>query len=143
MIRQDSQFETVFLYQLGNRPLGARTALLDMPAPTPPQRYIDRLRIREAREALGLQQNDIAKALDIQPNNVSRWENGELHLRAWQLIMLAEAMNCAPAFLIDGGDGLSDEERELIDFVRQYPQDASILMATCRAMRNARKGEAA
>lgn len=114
-----------------------------MPAPTPPQRYIDRLRIREAREELGLQQNDIAKALDIQPNNVSRWENGERHLRAWQLIMLAEAMKCAPAFLIEGGDGLSDEERELIEFVRQNPQDASILMATCRAMRSARKGEAA
>lgn len=108
-------------------------------APSPPQRYIDRLRIREAREALGLQQNDLARELDIQPNNVSRWESGERHLRAWQLIMLAEAMRVPPAFLIEGGDGLTEEERDLIQFLRNYPQDAHILLTTFRAMRDARK----
>lgn len=108
-------------------------------APAPPQRYIDRLRIREAREALGLHQNDIARELDILPNNVSRWETGERHLRAWQLVMLADAMKVPPAFLIEGGDGLNSEERELIQFLRTHPQDARILLATFKAMRDAHK----
>lgn len=144
VIRQDSQFETVFLCQLGNRPFPGSTALLGMPrAPAPPQRYIDRLRIREAREALGLQQSDIAKELDIHPNNVSRWETGERHLRAWQLVMLAEAMKVPPAFLIEDGDGLVQEERDLIHYLRDHPQDAHILLTTFRAMRDARTSKTA
>lgn len=107
--------------------------------PAPPSRYIERIRIREARDSLGLQQSDLAKLVGINANNISRWETEERHIRAWQLIMLAEAMGLPPARLIDGGDGLSQEERDLIDFLRAHPQDARILMSTYQAMRSARR----
>jgi len=107
--------------------------------PSFPQRYIGKIRIREARKALGLQQCDIAKELGINAINVSRWETGERNLRVWQLVMLAEAMNVPPAFLIEDGDGLIQEERELIQFLRDHPQDRHILLTTFRAMRELRQ----
>lgn len=120
------------------------TALWGMPkTPTPPSRHIERIRLREARESIGLKQNQLAERLGINPNNISRWETEKRQVRAWQLVMLADAMGVPPAFLIEDGDGISAEERELLAFLRAYPQDANILMTTYRAMRDARKGEAA
>lgn len=111
--------------------------------PAAPNRHIDRIRLREGREQLGLKQNEVAERLGINANNISRWETENRQVRAWQLVMLAEAMGVPPAFLIEGGDGLTPEERELIKFLRDYPQDAKILMTTFRAMADARKEEAA
>lgn len=111
--------------------------------PAPPSDYIDRIRLREARKQLDLKQNDIAKILGINVNNISRWETSSRNLRVWQLIMLADAMGVPPAALIEDGDGLSPQERDLIAFLRAHPQDARILLTTYQAMRDAREDDAA
>lgn len=92
---------------------------------------------------MGLKQNELAERLGINANNISRWETENRQVRAWQLIMLAEAMGVPPAMLIEDGDGLTTEERELISFLRAHPQDAKILMSTYRAMADGKKDEAA
>ena len=81
----------------------------------------DRLRIREARLRAGLTQEELAEAMGISPPSIGRWERGLVDVSVKQLLRLSEILKVPPSEFIDGGDGLTDEERDLIAFIRANP----------------------
>lgn len=97
----------------------------------------DRLRIREARLRAGLTQEELAEALGISPPSVGRWERGLVNLSVKQLLTLSEILGVPPADFIAGGDGLTEEERELIAHLRANPVQRKILMSTLQTMKEA------
>lgn len=104
---------------------------------------LNRLEIREKRIEAGLTQEGLAELLDTSQATVARWERGEVDFSISRLIQIADALHCHAGALITDGDGLSPDERELVAFLRQHPQDAKILMSTYRAMADGKKGEEA
>ena len=101
------------------------------------------LLLRTLRKARNLSQIEVAERLGKDQSAIARWERGESEPRLSELLDLAEIYQCALGHLVKDGDGLTAEERELIRFLRDHPQDAKILMSTYRAMEDGKKGEAA
>ncbi|MFB6325530.1 helix-turn-helix domain-containing protein [Pantoea deleyi] len=60
----------------------------------------DRIRLR--RKALQLTQKQLAQQVNVSHVAVSQWEKEETLPRGENLLRLAEALGCAPSFLIDG-----------------------------------------
>ena len=60
----------------------------------------DRIRLR--RKSLQLTQKQLAQQLKVSHVAISQWEKEETLPRGENLLRLAEALGCAPAFLIDG-----------------------------------------
>ena len=60
------------------------------------------LRIREMREAHGMTQFDLALALDVESNFVSRMERGTRTCSFEMLVRLAKALNVSTDFLLTG-----------------------------------------
>lgn len=50
-------------------------------------------RIRMAREAKGLNQDELAELMKVEPPTVSRWESGEIRPRPKRLVKLAEILD--------------------------------------------------
>lgn len=61
-------------------------------------------RLRELRNAAGMNQTDIAAVLKMQQNQYSRYERGERELPMHQFIVLAEYYNVSLDYMV----GLSD-----------------------------------
>ncbi|MGK3144303.1 helix-turn-helix domain-containing protein [Pantoea sp. C2G6] len=59
-------------------------------------------RIRHRRKALELTQKQLAQQVKVSHVAISQWEKEETLPRGENLLRLAEALGCAPAFLIDG-----------------------------------------
>ena len=78
---------------------------------------------RHIRRALrnGLTQEELAEAMGISPPSIGRWERGLVDVSVKQLLRLSEILKVPPSEFIDGGDGLTDEERDLIAFIRANP----------------------
>jgi transcriptional regulator with XRE-family HTH domain len=79
-------------------------------------------RIREARVALGVSQEDIANLADMHVTNYGRVERGEANSELHTIIRLATALDVDPAELVTGlyGDGmLPDRQRaySVSDFI--------------------------
>lgn len=51
-------------------------------------------RLKELREARGLSQMDLAKAVDVSQQAVAKWEVGEAFPRAEKLPQLTRALGC-------------------------------------------------
>ena len=60
----------------------------------------DRIRLR--RKSLQLTQKQLAQQVKVSHVAISQWEKEETLPRGENLLRLAEALGCAPAFLIDG-----------------------------------------
>jgi len=60
----------------------------------------DRIRLR--RKTLQLTQKQLAQKVKVSHVAISQWEKEETLPRGENLLRLAEALGCAPAFLIDG-----------------------------------------
>lgn len=60
----------------------------------------DRIRLR--RKSLQLTQKQLAHQVKVSHVAISQWEKEETLLRGENLLRLAEALGCAPAYLIDG-----------------------------------------
>lgn len=60
----------------------------------------DRIRLR--RKSLQLTQKQLAQQIKVSHVAISQWEKDETLPRGENLLRLAEALGCAPAFLIDG-----------------------------------------
>jgi len=69
----------------------------------------------------GLTQEELAEAMGISPPSIGRWERGLVDVSVKQLLRLSEILKVPPSEFIDGGDGLTDEERDLIAFIRANP----------------------
>lgn len=77
-----------------------------------------RNRIREHRLAAGLSIEDLAERVGVSPGAVQRKETGLRSVTVDELETFAAALNVAPADLVPGGIGLSDEEFGLIGKLR-------------------------
>lgn len=60
-------------------------------------------RIRAKRNALGLTQSDIAKAVGVSSASVTQWEQGDTSPKGVNLLALSSALGCSPDELIHGG----------------------------------------
>jgi len=78
--------------------------------PTPRSRAAELFgdRVREARLALGLSQEDIANLADMHVTNYGRIERGEANSELHTIVRLATALDTDPARLLSGlyGDGM-------------------------------------
>ncbi|WP_348788660.1 helix-turn-helix transcriptional regulator [Leifsonia sp. NPDC080035] len=79
-------------------------------------------RIRQARLALGMSQEDIANLADMHVTNYGRVERGEANSELHTIVRLATALDTDPSVLLGGlyGDGmLPDRERaySVSDFI--------------------------
>ena len=73
-------------------------------------------RVLGTRKQKGLTQGDIASALNISINNVSKWERGLSEPRKPQHIeKLAKLLGVSKVFLMFGEEYLEDDERTLED----------------------------
>jgi transcriptional regulator with XRE-family HTH domain len=63
-------------------------------------------RLRELRVAAGMNQTEIAEALDMQQNQYSRYERGERELPMHLFVKLAEVYGVSLDYMV----GLSDEK---------------------------------
>ena len=61
-------------------------------------------RLRELRTAAGLSQTEVAKALDMQQNQYSRYERGERELPMHLFIRLAEIYKVALDYMVELSD---------------------------------------
>ena len=59
-------------------------------------------RIRFRRKALNLTQKAVAEKISVSHVAISQWEKEETLPRGENLLRLAEALGCAPAWLVDG-----------------------------------------
>jgi DNA-binding transcriptional regulator YiaG len=50
-------------------------------------------RLRTLREDAGLSQSDVARALGVNPSNVSRWESGESRPRGRHAVALLQVLD--------------------------------------------------
>lgn len=86
-------------------------------------------RMRILRDAAGLNQSDVAEYVGRTQPTVARWERGEIELNVSELLKLAELFRCAPGHLFKNGDGLTEEERDLVEFLRANPIHRKILLS--------------
>jgi class 3 adenylate cyclase len=77
-------------------------------------------RIRQRREKRGLKQQDVANALDISPQAVSKWERGENAPDVATLGPLARLLGTTVDWLLDAGDPARDtfEAAVLVSSIR-------------------------
>ncbi|RAN30658.1 helix-turn-helix domain-containing protein [Hyphomonas pacifica] len=88
------------------------------------------LLIRQERLAVGMTQEELAERLETSAVTVGRYETGDRQVTVGRLLQIAEVLNIPPARLIRNGDGLSDEERDLIQHLRDNPVHRKILLST-------------
>ena len=88
-------------------------------------------RIREQREKLGLKQQDIANALQVSPQAVSKWERGENAPDISLLIPLAKLLGVSTDNLLGYYHNCPDifEATVFLSKVGGYPQKAKVLQA--------------
>ena len=67
----------------------------------------DRIRLR--RKSLQLTQKQLAQQVKVSHVAISQWEKEETLPRGENLLRLAEALGCAPAYLIDGDGPIFNE----------------------------------
>lgn len=86
-------------------------------------------RIREQREKLGLKQHDIANALQISPQAVSKWERGENAPDIALLIPLAKLLGVSTDSLLGYHDESPDvfEATVFFSVVAEYAQKAQTM----------------
>jgi transcriptional regulator with XRE-family HTH domain len=84
-------------------------------------------RITAAREALGLDQEQLARRLGVKLKTIRNWENDAAEPRANKLQMLAGLLNVSIRWLLTGeGDGLPDPD------AAPEPPDVAALRAELR-----------
>ncbi len=92
------------------------------------------LLIRTERVRAGLTQEQLAELIGTTPVTIGRYETGERGVSVEKLLELAHALQVPPARLIRDGDGLSDEERELIEYLRSHPRERRVVASTIRGL---------
>lgn len=101
----------------------------------------DVLLIRRRRIEAGLTQEDLADTLGVSSVTLGRWETGARKITAEKLIEIAQALGIPVGHLYPDGDGLSEEERDLIKAVRSNSQTRYMVKATIRALKEAPQSE--
>ncbi len=81
-------------------------------------------RIKELREDRGWSQEDLAHRAGTTNQQISNLENGKRRLTQDWMKRLADALECHPLDILDGGPGrLKPREKEMIDKFRGMSED--------------------
>src|SRR5258707_6173121 len=78
-------------------------------------------RIRQARERLGLSQEDLAAAVAKDQGSVSEYESGKRRLSAIDLPAFAKTLHMPLLYFYEGDVTQTDIDRLLLDEFRQLP----------------------
>ena len=79
------------------------------------------VRIREARERLGLSQEELAAAVSRDQGAISEYESGKRRLSVVDLPVFAKTLQVPLLYFFEGDVTESDVERMLINEFRQLP----------------------
>lgn len=71
----------------------------------------------EIRRARGMTQRQIAEAVGVEPDHISKLENGDRKLSPEWIDRLSKVLNCSKGELL-GEEGISEEEREILDMYK-------------------------
>lgn len=84
-------------------------------------------RIRQAREAAGLNQSDLARRLGVKPQSVNQWERGKTRPGMRRLEKIASVLGVSAAELVGedsaAASGQRSDEVALIHAYRRLPAD--------------------
>lgn len=69
------------------------------------------------RRARGMTQRQIADAVGVEPDHISKLENGDRKLSPEWIDRLSKVLNCSKGELL-GEEGVSEEEREILDMYK-------------------------
>ncbi len=99
--------------------------MIDFFTITTNNRYMEELakRVREIREAKGLNQEDFAKGLDLDRSYVSKLESGSINLKKRHIVLICKAYGVNENWLCTGTGGMfvekdlaeTPEEKELLN----------------------------
>jgi transcriptional regulator with XRE-family HTH domain len=98
-------------------------------------------RIRDARRARGLTQDDVARAIGVTRSAVAQWETGRAGQLTRHLAALAAVLGVGEEVLLHGSDGRAPalaataEELAMLRLFRECaPEDRAFLLRTARRM---------
>ena len=94
--------------------------------------------LRAAREAKGWTQEQFAERLDVSPVTVNRYEKGKREPSFDMVRNLAEALGLTVSELFGDTVALSKDERELLEYMRDHPREARVLLHTYHGLKRAR-----
>lgn len=86
-------------------------------------------RIRQARERLGLSQDDFAELIERDQRAVSEYEHGKRRISVTELPKFAEALDVPLLYFFEGQINLNDLDRELLEYFHQLPSVKSMQSA--------------
>lgn len=94
------------------------------------------LRIKEAREARGWTQEQLAHALGTTQQTIQRWESGTVSPKTSKILEISEALGITVSYLFGLHNDESDtHELELVEIYRSLDErDQKRLLAFARAM---------
>lgn len=91
----------------------------------------------EIRRARGMTQRQIAEAVGVEPDHISKLENGDRKLSPEWIDRLSKVLNCSKGELL-GEEGVSEEEREILDMYKQLTDDQkNVIKSTLSAFLSA------
>lgn len=87
------------------------------------------LRIKEAREARGWTQEQLAAAMNTTQQTIQRWESGQTDPKSSVIVEISRVLGITVSFILnidENGEAkvLSDDEHELIDCYRSLSTKA-------------------
>lgn len=91
--------------------------------------------MKALRKRTGLSQIEVAEKLGKDQSAIARWESGKAEPRLSELLALAELYQCSLGHLVDNGDGLTDEERAFIAFIRANPVHRKLFLGQMEVLR--------
>tara|TARA_R110000787_G_scaffold3148_4_gene12662 strand:+ start:46199 stop:46549 length:351 start_codon:yes stop_codon:yes gene_type:complete len=94
------------------------------------------LLIRQERLAAGMTQEELAEILNTSAVTVGRYETGDRQVTVTRLLQIADALGVPPSRLIKDGDGLTDDERDMLAHLRANPIHRKILLSTLETLKD-------
>ena len=79
------------------------------------------VRIRQARERLGLSQDELAAAVSKDQRAISEYENGKRKLAVTDLPEFARTLDVPLMFFFEGEIAAQDQDRAILDQFRRLP----------------------
>ncbi|HBO58474.1 MAG TPA: hypothetical protein DD624_00990 [Alphaproteobacteria bacterium] len=91
----------------------------------------------EIRRARGMTQRQIAEAVGVEPDHISKLENGDRKLSPEWIDRLSKVLNCSKGELL-GEAPLSDDTRAVLDMYEQLTDDQkNVIKSTLSAFLSA------
>ena len=79
-------------------------------------------------------QRQIAEAVGVEPDHISKLENGDRKLSPEWIDRLSKVLNCSKGELL-GEEGVSEEEREILDMYKNLtPEKKQAVKAMLKAL---------